>query len=382
VPAWLRLSIGGAATLMVGMGLGRFSYTPLLPAIIRDGGLSEAEAGYVGAFNLGAYLIGALITPLLRARFNDGLLLRGCLIVSVLCLACSIFPFGFIWLAWWRFLIGVAVAVMMINSLSLVAIAAPPHVLGKATGIVFTGVGVGILCAGALTPWLLNISLMAAWIGLALTGALGAVIAWWGWGALPADRGATPPEILRRPALSSAALRLIAAQGMFAIGLVPHSIYWVDYIERGLALGVAAGGAQWVLVGLGAVGGTYMAGWLADRIGFVVALVLVFSILAIGIAMPVLFTAPAVLVGSSLIFGAQPALSAVIAGRVRQVVGIRDMASIWRYMVLSVAIGQTIAGYALVSLFNATGAYTPVFLTGGAAMAVGAILCLPLWDRK
>ena len=50
MPVWLRLSIGGAATLMVGMGLGRFSYTPLIPALIEAGELTAAEAGTVGAF--------------------------------------------------------------------------------------------------------------------------------------------------------------------------------------------------------------------------------------------------------------------------------------------------------------------------------------------
>jgi len=136
-----------------------------------------------------------------------------------------------------------------------------------------------------------------------------------------------------------------------------------------------------VLVGVGAVGGTYLCGWLADRIGFVAALVLVFAVLAIGIAMPVLFPSALVLIASSLIFGAQPGLSAVISGRARQVVGARDMPHVWRRMVLSVGLSQTIGGYLLVALFNATGSYTAVFLIGGGAMALGAVLSLPVLER-
>ena len=49
---------------------------------------------------------------------------------------------------------------------------------------------------------------------------------------------------------------------------------------------------------------------------------------------------------------------------------------------LSVGVGQTISGYALVSLFNATNSYTPVFLAGAGAMALGAVLSLRLWDRR
>lgn len=381
MPVWLRLAIGGGATLLVGMGIGRFSYTPLIPAIILDGALSEAQAGYVGAFNLGGYLAGALCVPALRRRFAMLPVLRTALLVSLLCLVASIVPLGFAWLAWWRFLVGVTVAVMMIYSLSLVTVSVPADRLGKATGVAFTGVGVGILCSGTLVPALLDYGLVAAWTGLAAVGAVGTVLAWWGL-APAAPRGMPGPQaaVPVRPTLVSA--RLVAAQGMFAIGLVPHSIYWVDYVARGLGFGMAPGGTQWVLVGIGAVTGTYLCGWLADRIGFGAALVAVFVGLAIGIAVPVLMPAMPVLVFSSLVFGAQPGLSAVIAGRARQVVGARDMPQVWRWMVLSVGICQTVGGYGLVALFDTTGSYTAVFLIGAAAMAVGAVLSLPLWDRR
>ncbi len=379
MPVWLRLAIGGGATLLVGMGIGRFSYTPLIPAVILDGALSEAEAGYVGAFNLGGYLLGALAVPFLRRRYRTLPVLKAALLISLICLVASIFPFGFLWLVWWRGLVGITVAVLMIYSLALVTTSVPGDRLGKATGVVFTGVGTGILLSGTLVPTLLEYGLAAAWTGLAAVGAVGVALAWWG---LAVAQETAELEFHASPPLDWASSRLVAGQGLFAVGLVPHSIYWVDYIARGLDLGIDEGGVQWVLVGIGAVGGTYLCGWLADRIGFAAALVLVFAVLAVGIAIPVVYPGTLMLIASSLIFGAQPGLSAVISGRARQVVGARDMPHIWRRMVLSVGISQTVGGYALVALFNATGSYTAVFLIGAAAMALGALLSLPVWERS
>ena len=41
---WLRYSIGAQVGLLIGMGLGRFSYTPMVPVLIEVGYLSESEA--------------------------------------------------------------------------------------------------------------------------------------------------------------------------------------------------------------------------------------------------------------------------------------------------------------------------------------------------
>lgn len=379
MPVWLRLAIGGGATLLVGMGIGRFSYTPLIPAIILDRSLSEAEAGYIAAFNLGGYLLGALTVPFLRRRYRTLPVLKAALLISLVCLVASIFPFGFFWLVWWRGLVGITVAVLMIYSLALVTTSVPGDKLGKATGVVFTGVGTGIFLSGTLVPTLLEFGLAAAWAGLAVVGTIGVVLGLWG---LAVARETVEPENHAAPPWDWESSRLVVGQGLFAVGLVPHSIYWVDYIARGLELGMVEGGVQWVLVGIGAAGGTYLCGWLADWIGFAAALVIVFAALAIGVAIPVIYPSGLVLIVSSLIFGAQPGLSAVMAGRARQVVGARDIPHVWRRMVLSSGVSQTIGGYVLVALFNATGSYTAVFLIGGVAMALGAMLSLPLWGRK
>ncbi|MGE4221408.1 MAG: YbfB/YjiJ family MFS transporter [Alphaproteobacteria bacterium] len=368
-------------SLLLGMGLGRFSYTPFIPALVEAGQYDAAAAGYIGAGNLAGYLVGALALPWLRHRLHAVTLLRLCIALSLTALIGSIFPFGFAWLAFWRFLIGVTVAVMMVMSLALVIATAPRGLLGRATGTVFTGVGVGIALSGTLVPALLERGLAEAWTGLALIGALAGGIAWWGWGAAW-DIPAAQPAV-RRPATppgrvdTARVWPLLAAHVLFGVGLVPYSLYWVDFIARGLGQGMGAGGLHWILVGIGALTGTLLCGWLADRIGFAAALVAIFLALGAGIALPALSHQPAVLVLSSLVFGAQPGLSAVISGRTGQVVGPESLQRVWRWMVLAIGIGQTAGGYALVALYAATGSYAALFLCGGGAMALAGLLAIP-----
>ncbi len=372
MPTWLRLSIGGAATLLVGMGLGRFSYTPLIPALIEDGGLSAAEAGTVAAFNMAGFLIGALAAPWLRRRMEEASLLRACLWITLACLVASIAPAGAVWLIFWRGVAGITMGVMMVYALAVVTRHAPPGRLGAATGIVFTGVGIAILASGLLVPLLLRESLAMAWSGLALLGAAGVAVALWGWRAVTPTNAPPGRRSRSRFRLNSAALRLIAAQSMFGIGLVPHSIYWVDYLVRGLGESMGIGGLHWVLFGLGAMTGTFLWGRLADWIGHRLGLVLVLACLAAGVALPVILPFAWVLVFSSLVVGAQPGFSAIISGRVHQIVGPDEMPPLWRAMALVGGIAQVVAGYSLVALFELTGSYVPIFLIGGAAMAVGA----------
>ena len=376
--AWLRLSIGGAATLLVGMGLGRFSYTPLIPALIEDGGLSAAEAGSVAAFNLAGFLIGALAAPWLRRRMAEAALLRACLWITLACLVASTAPAGAAWLFFWRGLVGVTMGVMMVYALAIVTRHAPPGRLGAATGIVFSGVGVAILLSGLLVPFLVGHGLFAAWAGLALLGALAVAVALWGWRAAEPGGAAPAPRPSARFRPSAAAYRLIAAQSLFGIGLLPHSIYWVDYLVRGVGEDIALGGLHWALFGLGAIAGTFLWGRLADRIGHRAGLVLVLGSLAAGVALPVLLPLAWVLVFSSLVVGAQPGFSAIVSGRVHQIVGPDEMPQLWRAMALVGGIAQVIAGYLLVALFEIAGSYVPIFLIGGAAMATGAIVAVNL----
>src|SRR5690606_41218090 len=60
LPEW-RMLMAGLCASLVGIGLARFAYTPLLPAIINAQWFSASTAAYLGAANLTGYLAGALL---------------------------------------------------------------------------------------------------------------------------------------------------------------------------------------------------------------------------------------------------------------------------------------------------------------------------------
>jgi predicted MFS family arabinose efflux permease len=302
--------------------------------------------------------------------------LQLCLAAALAALFASILPWGFLWLVFWRGLVGAAVGVMMIYCLSIATRHAPSGKLGAATGIAYTGVGIGILLSGTLVPLLLQQGLAAAWAGVAVLGIAGAAIGFWGW-RMPDDEAGIPPEARPMPAEAGfgwtpAVIGLVVARVFFTLGLIPHTIYWVDYLVRGLDHGMGYGGAHWALFGLGALCGTYLWGRLADWLGFRLGLALAFTAIAIGTALPVLVTSGWALITSSVVVGAQPGLTAILSGRVHQIMGADRMAGVWRMSALVSTVCQAAAGYLYVSVFALTGSYTPIFLLGGLSMALGA----------
>jgi predicted MFS family arabinose efflux permease len=75
-PRPLPLAVGGLIALAAAMGIGRFVYTPILPWMMEDMGMTKSTAGALASANFAGYFAGALIaaTPLLRGARRRWLL--------------------------------------------------------------------------------------------------------------------------------------------------------------------------------------------------------------------------------------------------------------------------------------------------------------------
>ncbi|MEZ5849524.1 MAG: YbfB/YjiJ family MFS transporter [Hyphomicrobiaceae bacterium] len=363
--------------MFVAMGLGRFSYTAMVPALVESGRLDAVSAGHVGTANLAGFLIGAMLSIPLARLMPRVRLLGVAVLVALAGLGASALSNAFAWLAGWRGLIGVATGIVMVHSLALITESAPADRRAEGAGYVFAGVGGGILSSGILVPALLGLGLDACWWGLGGIACLGAGIAWWGWAGVPGE----PATDLSLPsgimAPRGPLLALIAAHGLFSMGIVPHTLYWVDFLVRGLGLGTAFGGMQWSLVGIFAVLGPFLTAQLARRTGTSVALVVALVVLGLGIAGPWLLPTVPVLFLSTAIFGAQPGISSLMAARARDLGDPTQMGRVMRLMILSNSVGAVAGGVLVPWIYAAFGGHAAVFLTGGLAMLAGAAVVLP-----
>lgn len=77
-------AIGGMTALAASLGIGRFVYTPILPAMTAALGLGNAEAGLIASANFVGYLVGALVAASPRLGGSRRAWLLGSLLVSAL----------------------------------------------------------------------------------------------------------------------------------------------------------------------------------------------------------------------------------------------------------------------------------------------------------
>lgn len=137
-----------STALAVAMGIGRFAFTPILPLMIQEGTVHLAQTAWLSSSNYIGYLVGAL--SLLKSKRHPLFVMLGLTLVTLTTWLASLSSFG--WLLVLRFLAGVASAWVLV-SISAFAINWLKSRQVISSGLIYTGVGIGITLTGLICSY-------------------------------------------------------------------------------------------------------------------------------------------------------------------------------------------------------------------------------------
>lgn len=307
------LALGAAISL----GLARFSYALLLPAMRADLGWSYFTAGAMNTANAAGYLAGALLAPRWLARFDARRVLVAGGVGSVLTLAAHAFVRGDTALYLLRAATGVASAATFVSGGLLAARLAqrasrftPPRSAGLVLGLYYGGTGIGIVVSSLLVPPLLSAPADApswhagwplAWLALAVAALLATAL------MAAFTRALAGPPVA--PPAAGAHFRWaplgygLAGYLMFGIGYIGYMTFVVTLLrEQGLAQGTIV--AFYTLLGVGTIASSWLWAGLLQRHRDGRPMFVLNLLLALATALPVFSANVVAVFVSGALFGA------------------------------------------------------------------------------
>ncbi len=385
-PARLILILSLAPT--IGLGIGRFAYSLVLPDMRDTLGWSYSAAGFMNTVNAAGYLAGALVASKLIKRYGLSAAVRWGTLACLLSLALSAISGNFAVLSFARLLVGIGAALGFVSGAALAAKIAQsrPARANFLLSLFYAGPGLGILASGLIAPFVLQAFGPGSWW-----------IVWWAMTLLsialilpllltPIETSdeladAAPASFEIRPVLI-----YLAGYFLFGAGYIAYMTFMIAYVRDGGG-GAAAQSAFWCLIGISAFATPWA--WrrvLAfDRGGLSTAIIL--GVNALGAALPLFGHSALLLAISALVFGV--AFFAVV-GSTTAFVRFNYPPSAWpkgiAAMTIAFGIGQTLGPTAVGAVTDAFGSLSYALNVSAAMLAVGAIAAgfqrKPTWKSQ
>ena len=387
------VALGGAAAMAAVMGVGRFAYTPILPAMHAEASLSAANAGFLATLNFAGYLL-ATLWPLLAHRLGavpgpKTTLRFGLATCFAATLAMGLTESLALW-GMLRFVSGFASALSMIYATTMVLDALARSNRSGAAAIHFSGVGFGISVSGLMV--LLFEQLQVGWRGMWFGAA--AVIALLVPLALMTVARRTPHAAATAAPASVATSVSAPRQAVVARGRNPwwlvaaYACAGLGFIISGTFLPLIAKETPatapyaafcWVIVGMAAIPSNVLWAWVARRAGATASLVVQYALQAVAVVLPIFWQTPlALLVGGLLLGGTFMGIVTVASARARDIAPQRT-AEMLALMTACYSVGQIIGPPMAGLIATQTGSFD-----GGLAIAAGTMVLgifLLLMDR-
>jgi MFS family permease len=368
----LAVALAGLVALAVAMGIGRFAFTPILPMMQEDAGVSIAMGGWLASANYVGYLVGALSVIWWRIGATTGIR-AGLATIGVATLAMGLEHHLAVWLLL-RALAGVASAWVLIyvSAWCLESLAS----LGRPalSSTVYAGVGTGIALAGGLCLALMHVgaSSARAWIVLGVLSIVLSVGIWTVFGAR-AESPATAAErsAARGMVWDRESLRLVLCYGAFGFGYIIPATF-LPVMAKQVIRDPAVFGWSWPVFGAAAMGSTLATAMLRSFVTNRRLWVASHLVMAFGVALPIVWSGIAPIMLAALFVGGTFMVITMVGMQEARSVGGARATGLMAAMTSAFALGQ-IAGPISVSLVvGAGGHFSAALVIACVALVVSA----------
>jgi len=390
--AWIILAVG---TLVVfgSLGLARYGYTMLLPAMQHALGLDNTQAGVLATANLVGYLTLALVGGALAAHYGPRIVITLGLVLAGAGMLLTGLAGSFLTAVLWRTLTGIGSGASNVPVMALLAAWFVQRRRGLAAGIGVTGSSLALILLGPLVPHLLLSYNDRGWrvcwflfagatLGLAVLALL-----------LLRNR---PAAIGLRPfgAGENEEINISGAGGLhwrdvyrsriiWHIGLIyvafgfSYIIYLTFFTKYLMAEGgytqVAAGRLFMYMGWLSLLCGLIWGG-ISDIIGRKGALIIVYLLHTAAFGLFAFRPSPAGFTLSAILFGLSAwSIPAIMAAACGDLLGPRLAPAALGFITLFFGIGQAVGPSAAGALADATGSLSPAMLLAAGAAFLGAL---------
>lgn len=363
-----RLAFGTASAL----GLARFAYGLLVPAMRDDLRWTLTEAGVVSAANGLGYLIGAAATAAVVRRWGTAAAFRGGLVITALALASTAVSDVFVVLLTVRAVAGASGAVVFIAGGVIVARIAARAGSSAPITVYFAGTGLGIVLSGVTIPVLAE-HWQAAWGGLGAAAGLATLACWSAAGTGEERRTGGVGRARVRPLW-----RVAVAYFLFATGYITYITFLSVYLaDRHTP--VAQVMLTWTVLGAAVMAAPALWSRPITRWPGTRALALVLGVLAGGAALALLSPSPAVVIISAIAYGTTfMAVPAAVTAHIRTAVRPADWTATLAAFTSLFATGQTIGPWLAGTLADHTSAAAPLAWTAALCAAAAVLAAAPV----
>ncbi len=284
-----NILLAGIISIIIGVGVARFAFTSLLPAMLDDF-LSLTNAGLFASFNFAGYLSGALLSIFIKDINTKVKLFRLGILLSILTTALLATTNNeTLWFIS-RIIAGFGSAMVLIVGSAITMVKLNYEDKTKAMGIHFTGIGFAIAISELISQYVLQDGTWAdAWMVLTI---FAFVLSFYCIYILSFDKEIkkdAPKHKLSFSIFTPYVILLILAYFTEGVGFVVQGTFLPDIINslQGLE---GYGSLGWLIVGIAGIPSSIIWMRLAHKHGSVNIIIIAMALQIIGILIPAFST--------------------------------------------------------------------------------------------